>query len=68
MAACQGVAGGEQEYFQEKRNLEDLWLSAFPIGTKWENIEKIKEFNWNFQNLEVKMCKIQFSHPREQHA
>ena len=65
---------------------EDLWLSAFPIGTEvcahtylllriilttmcyalllalidclylflqWENIDKIKEFNWNFQNLEV---------------
>ncbi|CAN6269605.1 unnamed protein product [Urochloa humidicola] len=42
----------EEEYFQEKRNLEDLWLSAFPIGTEWENIDKIKEFNWNFENLE----------------
>nr|CAB3497525.1 unnamed protein product [Digitaria exilis] len=31
---------------------EDLWLSAFPVGTEWENIDKIKEFNWNFQNLE----------------
>uniref|UniRef100_A0A453D5D1 Uncharacterized protein n=1 Tax=Aegilops tauschii subsp. strangulata TaxID=200361 RepID=A0A453D5D1_AEGTS len=26
--------------------------SAFPIGTEWENIDKIKEFNWNFENLE----------------
>uniref|UniRef100_A0ACD5T7R9 Uncharacterized protein n=1 Tax=Avena sativa TaxID=4498 RepID=A0ACD5T7R9_AVESA len=34
----------EAEYFPEKRNLEDLWLSAFPIGTE--------EFKWNFQNLE----------------
>ncbi|CAN6206318.1 unnamed protein product [Urochloa humidicola] len=40
------------EYFPERRNLEDLWLSAFPIGTEWENIDKIKEFNWNFENLE----------------
>jgi len=31
---------------------EDLWLSAFPIGTEWENIDKIQEFKWNFQNLE----------------
>jgi hypothetical protein len=31
---------------------EDLWLSAFPVGTEWENIDKIKEFNWNFENLE----------------
>ncbi|XP_066353049.1 protein HEAT INTOLERANT 4-like [Miscanthus floridulus] len=42
----------ETEYFPEKRNLEDLWLSAFPIGTEWENIDKIKEFNWSFENLE----------------
>ncbi|XP_052144334.1 protein HEAT INTOLERANT 4-like [Oryza glaberrima] len=42
----------EAEYFPEKRNLEDLWLSAFPVGTEWENIDKIKEFNWNFENLE----------------
>jgi len=41
------------EYFPEKRNLEDLWLSAFPVGTEWENMDKIKEFNWNFENLEV---------------
>eukprot|EP00267_Zea_mays_P057865 XP_023157901.1 protein HEAT INTOLERANT 4-like [Zea mays] len=31
---------------------EDLWLSAFPVGTEWENIDKIKEFNWSFENLE----------------
>uniref|UniRef100_A0A0D9VGF9 Uncharacterized protein n=1 Tax=Leersia perrieri TaxID=77586 RepID=A0A0D9VGF9_9ORYZ len=42
----------ETEYFPEKGNLEDLWLSAFPVGTEWENIDKIKEFNWNFENLE----------------
>jgi hypothetical protein len=68
---------------------EDLWLSAFPVGTEvcahsqlhgysdiathsfslafnniynflwnlqWENIDKIKEFNWNFENLEVYYC------------
>ncbi|KAK1698874.1 hypothetical protein QYE76_015769 [Lolium multiflorum] len=42
----------EAEYSREKRNLEDLWLSAFPIGTEWEHIDKIEEFNWNFQNIE----------------
>lgn len=35
-----------------KRNLEDLWSSAFPVGTEWVHIDKIKEFNWNFENLE----------------
>ncbi|KAJ1281146.1 hypothetical protein BS78_04G286000 [Paspalum vaginatum] len=42
----------ETECFPEKRNMEDLWLSAFPVGTEWENIDKIKEFNWNFENLD----------------
>jgi len=36
----------------QKRNLEDLWWSAFPVGTGWENTDMIKEFNWNFENLE----------------
>lgn len=36
----------------QKRNLEDLWWSAFPVGTEWENTDMIKEFNWNFENLE----------------
>ncbi|XBJ17343.1 hypothetical protein VPH35_008768 [Triticum aestivum] len=40
------------EHFPPKRNLEDLWWSAFPVGTEWENIDMIKEFNWNFENLE----------------
>ncbi|AQK44451.1 ATP/GTP binding protein-like [Zea mays] len=42
----------ETEYFDEKGNFEDLWLSAFPVGTEWENIDKIKEFNWSFENVE----------------
>uniref|UniRef100_A0A453TD85 Uncharacterized protein n=1 Tax=Aegilops tauschii subsp. strangulata TaxID=200361 RepID=A0A453TD85_AEGTS len=52
--AGDGQAGdaAAPERFAERRNLEDLWLSAFPIGTEWGNIDKIKEFNWNFQNLE----------------
>ncbi|XP_039775678.1 protein HEAT INTOLERANT 4-like isoform X2 [Panicum virgatum] len=40
------------EHSPRERDLEDLWLSAFPIGTEWESIDKIKEFNWNFENLE----------------
>uniref|UniRef100_A0A804N0S8 Uncharacterized protein n=1 Tax=Zea mays TaxID=4577 RepID=A0A804N0S8_MAIZE len=40
--------------------LEDLWLSAFPVGTEWENIDKIKEFNWSFENLEVWRLKLIF--------
>ncbi|KAK3143471.1 hypothetical protein QOZ80_4AG0300730 [Eleusine coracana subsp. coracana] len=42
----------ETEYFAEKRNLEDLWSSAFSVGTEWQNIDKINEFNWNFEHLE----------------
>ncbi|XP_020600226.1 uncharacterized protein LOC110039485 [Phalaenopsis equestris] len=40
------------EYFEEKRNLEDLWLAAFPVGTEWDNMDKLREINWKFSNLE----------------
>ncbi|KAL1207901.1 Protein HEAT INTOLERANT 4 [Cardamine amara subsp. amara] len=42
----------EPEYFEEKRNLEDLWKSAFPVGTEWDQLDALYEFNWDFQNLE----------------
>ncbi|XP_073105550.1 protein HEAT INTOLERANT 4 [Elaeis guineensis] len=42
----------QPEFFPEKRNLEDLWQAAFPVGTEWENMDKICEINWNFSNLE----------------
>lgn len=42
----------EVEYFEEKRNLEDLWQVAFPVGTEWDNMDKLHEINWNFSNLE----------------
>ncbi|KAJ0974120.1 hypothetical protein J5N97_016085 [Dioscorea zingiberensis] len=42
----------EPEFFPEKRNLEDLWQAAFPVGTEWENMDKLSEIKWNFSNLE----------------
>ncbi|ONK65225.1 uncharacterized protein A4U43_C07F34960 [Asparagus officinalis] len=42
----------EPEYFPEKRNLEDLWQAAFPVGTEWDNMDKLREINWDFSNLE----------------
>ncbi|VVB16027.1 unnamed protein product [Arabis nemorensis] len=27
--------GQTHEYFEEKRNLEDLWKTAFPVGIEW---------------------------------
>ncbi|XP_074569363.1 protein HEAT INTOLERANT 4-like [Curcuma longa] len=42
----------ETEYFPEKRNMEDLWQSAFPVGTEWDNMDKLSEINWCFSNLE----------------
>ncbi|KAG6486199.1 hypothetical protein ZIOFF_054769 [Zingiber officinale] len=42
----------ETEYFSEKRNMEDLWQSAFPVGTEWDNMDKLSEINWCFSNLE----------------
>ncbi|KAG6538432.1 hypothetical protein ZIOFF_003553 [Zingiber officinale] len=40
------------EYFPEKRNMEDLWQAAFPVGTEWDNMDKLCEINWCFSNLE----------------
>ncbi|KAJ0974114.1 hypothetical protein J5N97_016079 [Dioscorea zingiberensis] len=32
---------------------EDLWQAAvFPVGTEWENMDKLSEIKWNFSNLE----------------
>lgn len=45
-------APAEPEYFPEKRNLEDLWQAAFPVGTEWDLMDKLREINWNFSNLE----------------
>ncbi|EOA20654.1 hypothetical protein CARUB_v10000966mg [Capsella rubella] len=42
----------EPEYFEDKRNLEDLWKVAFPVGTEWDQLDALYEFNWDFKNLE----------------
>ncbi|KAL1567990.1 Protein HEAT INTOLERANT 4 [Salvia divinorum] len=42
----------ETEYFAEKRNLEDLWLQVFPVGTEWDQLDMVYEYKWNFTNLE----------------
>ncbi|KAM7261566.1 hypothetical protein ACFE04_020643 [Oxalis oulophora] len=42
----------EPEYFEEKRNMEDLWKEAFPVGTEWDQLDAVYKYNWNFRNLE----------------
>ncbi|PPR83151.1 hypothetical protein GOBAR_AA37566 [Gossypium barbadense] len=42
----------QPEFFEEKRNLEDLWKAAFPVGTEWDQLDSVYQFNWNFSNLE----------------
>ncbi|XP_022133379.1 uncharacterized protein LOC111005966 [Momordica charantia] len=42
----------QPEYFQDKRNLEDLWKAAFPVGTEWDQLDSVYQYNWNFSNLE----------------
>ncbi|KAL5555873.1 hypothetical protein UlMin_038109 [Ulmus minor] len=42
----------EPEYFEDKRSLEDLWKAAFPVGTEWDQLDALYEFNWDFSNLE----------------
>ncbi|KAL7104482.1 hypothetical protein ACP275_08G247700 [Erythranthe tilingii] len=42
----------ETEYFEEKRNLEDLWQQVFPVGTEWDQLDMVYQYKWNFSNLE----------------
>ncbi|XP_062098175.1 protein HEAT INTOLERANT 4-like [Humulus lupulus] len=42
----------EPEYFEDKRNLEDLWMAAFPVGTEWDQLDILYQFKWDFSNLE----------------
>ncbi|CAA6658785.1 unnamed protein product [Spirodela intermedia] len=42
----------EPEYLPDRRNLEDLWQAAFPVGTEWHNLDALKEVDWKFTNLE----------------
>ncbi|XP_047314549.1 protein HEAT INTOLERANT 4-like [Impatiens glandulifera] len=42
----------ETEYFPDKRNFEDLWQHAFPVGTEWELLAKVYQYKWDFSNLE----------------
>ncbi|KAE7998173.1 hypothetical protein FH972_002744 [Carpinus fangiana] len=46
------VPESEPEYFEDKRNLEDLWKAAFPVGTEWDQLDAVYQFKWNFSNLE----------------
>ncbi|CAN8298955.1 unnamed protein product [Cochlearia groenlandica] len=45
----------EPEYFEEPRNLEGLWKAAFPVGTEWDQLDALYEFNWDFKNLEEEL-------------
>ncbi|KAK7376071.1 hypothetical protein VNO78_34923 [Psophocarpus tetragonolobus] len=43
----------ESEYFEDKSNLEDLWKETFPIGIKWDKLDSVYQFKWDFSNLEA---------------
>ncbi|XP_031477775.1 protein HEAT INTOLERANT 4-like [Nymphaea colorata] len=42
----------EPEYLPDRRNLEDLWIAAFPVGTEWHHLDSLYKINWDFSNLE----------------
>ncbi|KAL2528195.1 hypothetical protein Fot_20796 [Forsythia ovata] len=42
----------EDDYFPDKRNLEDLWQQVFPVGTEWDQLDMVYQYKWNFSNLE----------------
>ncbi|XP_020964905.1 uncharacterized protein LOC107613721 isoform X1 [Arachis ipaensis] len=41
-----------EEYFEEKRNLEDLWREVFLVGTEWDQLDSVYQYKWSFSNLE----------------
>ncbi|KAJ4715576.1 ATP/GTP binding protein [Melia azedarach] len=42
----------EPEYFEDQRNMQDLWKEVFPVGTEWDQLDSVYQFKWNFSNLE----------------
>ncbi|KAL6139062.1 hypothetical protein ACLB2K_064339 [Fragaria x ananassa] len=40
------------QYVEEQRNLQDLWKAAFLVGTKWDRLDSVYKYNWDFRNLE----------------
>lgn len=32
--------------------MEDIWKEAFPVGTEWDQYDKVYEIDWDFSNLE----------------
>jgi len=48
----QAIATKKIEFVPETRDLEDLWLSAFPVGIEWDQIETVYKYPWKFTNLE----------------
>ncbi|CAH2078154.1 unnamed protein product, partial [Thlaspi arvense] len=41
-----------QEYLEEKRNLQDLWKAAYPVGTEWKLLDGVYEHSWDFKHVE----------------
>ncbi|XP_051130027.1 protein HEAT INTOLERANT 4 [Andrographis paniculata] len=42
----------EPEYFEDQRDLEDLWKEVFPVGTEWDQLDTVYQYKWNFSVLE----------------
>eukprot|EP00249_Psilotum_nudum_P010271 c22438_g1_i1 orf=1-249(-) len=42
----------EFEEISPPRRMEDLWKEAFPVGTEWDQYDRVYEINWDFSNLE----------------
>uniref|UniRef100_A0A7I4AVM0 Uncharacterized protein n=1 Tax=Physcomitrium patens TaxID=3218 RepID=A0A7I4AVM0_PHYPA len=41
-----------EETIEEYRPLGTLWKEAFPVGTEWDQYDKVYEIDWDFTNLE----------------
>lgn len=42
----------EDEILPDKRNMEDLWKTVFPVGTEWDQLDAVYNIKWDFSNLE----------------
>jgi len=40
------------EIIPHRRNMDDLWQAAFPVGTEWDKLDTLYKIQWDFSNLE----------------
>nr|GLL49424.1 uncharacterized protein LOC109020114 [Ipomoea trifida] len=52
-SACYGRFGITARTAPIVRFQEDLWQQVFTVGTKWDQLDMVYQYKWNFSNLEM---------------